>query len=327
VISLETRTELKSIGRHVLAVMLIFSFAAAIFLSLMITVPFMRSIYDEVLALAAEGQAIETDALADKLMVYISENEDLVRKCTYIASALCSLLGALVFLRPLRKAGHTIRSLYQKEAFSWSSLGLAILAAVGISYVSSLVVLVTEWLYNHFGLTVLLPEAVPDNSLAALVYALLIAPFMEEFIFRGGILKLIRPKGERFALMASAICFAAFHGNLHQIPGTFLLGLWLGYLTIKTDSLLLPTLTHIGYNGFATLASLIPEQYASVFTLIMAVGIVGGLWACRKLMHHMGPAPEQTTPPDVRAAFYFSLPMMLFWGFCLFSIVQSIASF
>ena len=185
-ISLETRTELKSIGRHVLAVMLIFSFAAAIFLSLMITVPFMRSIYDEVLALAAEGQAIETDALADKLMVYISENEDLVRKCTYIASALCSLLGALVFLRPLRKAGHTIRSLYQKEAFSWGSLGLAILAAVGISYVSSLVVLVTEWLYNHFGLTVLLPEAVPDNSLAALVYALLIAPFMEEFIFRGG---------------------------------------------------------------------------------------------------------------------------------------------
>ena len=58
-----------------------------------------------------------------------------------------------------------------------------------------------------------------------LLLAGLIAPAAEELLFRRLLLRRLRPYGERFALVASALCFGLFHGNLNQFFYAFLLGL------------------------------------------------------------------------------------------------------
>ena len=60
------------------------------------------------------------------------------------------------------------------------------------------------------------------------IYTCLIAPFMEEFIFRGVLLKKARRFGDRTAVVFCAVMFGLMHGNLNQFLYAVVIGLVLG---------------------------------------------------------------------------------------------------
>ena len=96
--------------------------------------------------------------------------------------------------------------------------------------------LIEEFLLNLVGLSVL--EAINLASAGAdtfsmFLYAGLGAPIVEELIFRGVIMRGLEPCGKRFAILASAVLFGLFHGNLVQTPYAFLVGLVLGYTAME----------------------------------------------------------------------------------------------
>jgi uncharacterized protein len=72
-----------------------------------------------------------------------------------------------------------------------------------------------------------------------------LAPVIEEVLFRGiimyGLMRNYRPW---YAILLSGILFSAFHLNPWQMTYTFLLGLLLGWLMVKTRSLPLAILVH-----------------------------------------------------------------------------------
>ena len=82
-----------------------------------------------------------------------------------------------------------------------------------------------------------------------LLLAGLIAPAAEELLFRRLLLRRLRPYGERFALVASALCFGLFHGNLNQFFYAFLLGLVLAELALSTGCLWQAVLLLWGWLG------------------------------------------------------------------------------
>lgn len=83
-----------------------------------------------------------------------------------------------------------------------------------------------------------------------------VAPIVEELIFRGLILKGFRRNYNAFtAVTISALLFALFHLNPWQFPATFLLGLFLGWLVVRTNNILLAILGHSIHN-FLVLASI-----------------------------------------------------------------------
>ena len=86
-----------------------------------------------------------------------------------------------------------------------------------------------------------------------LLLAGLIAPAAEELLFRRLLLRRLRPYGERFALVASALCFGLFHGNLNQFFYAFLLGLVLAELALSTGCLWQAVLLHALVNLFSIL--------------------------------------------------------------------------
>lgn len=76
-----------------------------------------------------------------------------------------------------------------------------------------------------------------------------IAPFFEEFIFRGAVLHLLQPYGNGLAIFVSAFCFGIYHGNFRQFFYAFILGICLGYITVATKSIFCSTILHAMFNS------------------------------------------------------------------------------
>jgi uncharacterized protein len=73
----------------------------------------------------------------------------------------------------------------------------------------------------------------------------IIAPVIEELIFRGIILNGFRKNYKAAtAVFISALLFSLFHLNPWQMPATFVLGLLLGWIVIRTRSILLAIIGH-----------------------------------------------------------------------------------
>ncbi|MGM0369844.1 MAG: CPBP family intramembrane glutamic endopeptidase [Bacillota bacterium] len=90
---------------------------------------------------------------------------------------------------------------------------------------------------------------------------LVLAPIIEEIVFRGLILAgLADSYSRKKAIVVSAILFAVYHFNLFQLVPTFLVGLLLGYIYLKTRSVLICIFTHLIYN----LIPVIVTQFQSV---------------------------------------------------------------
>jgi len=94
----------------------------------------------------------------------------------------------------------------------------------------------------------------------AILKVAIIAPVVEELIFRGVIMHgLMRNYSKFTAVFVSALMFAIFHLNPWQFPATFILGLLLGTLMVRTRNIYLCILGHAFNNGLV----LISIQFAN----------------------------------------------------------------
>jgi len=100
----------------------------------------------------------------------------------------------------------------------------------------------------------------------------IVGPFAEEVLFRGLILGgLSRTCNKWLAIIASAIVFGVVHGHPIGIIYATCLGLLLGWIYLKTGSLISVTLFHIVYN---LLSVLMPDMSPAVFLTVTAMSFV-----------------------------------------------------
>lgn len=95
---------------------------------------------------------------------------------------------------------------------------------------------ILESVLNLFGLSVLEAmelASVSNDTVSMFLYTVLAAPVVEEIIFRGLVLRGLERYGKKFAIVASALLFGAFHGNIVQSPYAFAVGLVLGYTAVE----------------------------------------------------------------------------------------------
>ena len=91
-------------------------------------------------------------------------------------------------------------------------------------------------------------------SILWVISTLILPPLLEETVFRGLILQYLGKTGVRFfvANIIQAVLFGVFHMNIVQGIYAFFLGLLLGYLAYRYDSILVPMAMHLFYNLFGT---------------------------------------------------------------------------
>ncbi len=107
-----------------------------------------------------------------------------------------------------------------------------------------------------------------DSDLGAwggIVRIVIIAPVVEELIFRGAIMTGFSHNYKPFwAIFFSALLFALFHLNPWQFPATFLLGLILGWVRIRTGSVLACIGGHAIHNGLVYLSVIFYAELESL---------------------------------------------------------------
>ncbi|HEX5137767.1 MAG TPA: ABC transporter permease subunit/CPBP intramembrane protease [Planctomycetota bacterium] len=85
-------------------------------------------------------------------------------------------------------------------------------------------------------------------------------PVCEELLCRGFLLSSFRARfGDLQAILLSAVLFGALHLDLQRIPATAIAGIALGYVRLRTGTIVAPVLFHMIYNG--TLFDLATDGY------------------------------------------------------------------
>ena len=149
----------------------------------------------------------------------------------------------------------------------------------GTQMVNSVWINLLELVMNCFGRSATgTLDAVSGSSdtVSMFLYASFLAPISEELIFRGFVLRSLRPYGKRFAILGSAFLFGLFHGNLLQTPYAFLVGLVLGYAAAEYSvgwSMVLHIFNNLVLADLLSrLTANLPEVAASVLELTIFTG-------------------------------------------------------
>src|SRR6185295_1516443 len=96
-------------------------------------------------------------------------------------------------------------------------------------------------------------ERMMSNEFAAIAASCVLAPFLEEMLFRGVILRsFLQQYSRQRAFLYSAALFGLAHLNIYQFTVAFLGGIFLAWLYERTRSLWPCILAHAAYNSLIT---------------------------------------------------------------------------
>lgn len=170
--------------------------------------------------------------------------------------------------------GNSIRPF---KCLVWVCFGM--LCCVGANFAVSYLITFLELLFDiEFTQGELLEPDSPLACVMCVISTAIIPAICEEFAMRCCSLQLLRKYGKSFAVFAVSIVFGLLHGNVIQFIFAFVVGLILGLVTVKTDSIVPAVLIHGLNNGVSALNSIL--TYTSGEDVAQtAILIVYALWA------------------------------------------------
>ncbi|MCC8137832.1 MAG: CPBP family intramembrane metalloprotease [Clostridiales bacterium] len=106
--------------------------------------------------------------------------------------------------------------------------------------------------------------ALADSLVLKILFMVILAPLIEEYVFRRQLIDRMSCYGEKLAVVTSALMFGLFHGNFTQFFYAFALGLLFGYIYLKTGKLRYSAGLHMGINF---LGSIVPSALLNMLDL------------------------------------------------------------
>jgi membrane protease YdiL (CAAX protease family) len=132
------------------------------------------------------------------------------------------------------------------------------------------------------------------GGMISLITLGIIAPLMEEMLFRGIFLRgFLHQYSMPNAILYSAILFAGAHLNIYQIPSAFLYGCLLGWIYVKTRSLwpgivchgMINITAYIDYHAFTEPESFTSVEFVPLPVLLLGTALMaGGIIATNRLL-------------------------------------------
>ena len=192
-------------------------------------------------------------------------------------------------------------------------------------------------------------DYVMGNPWYSFIFTVLLAPFMEEYLFRKQIIDRLGKYGEKTAILFSGITFGLFHMNLFQFFYAFGLGVIFAYVYTRTRMLRYPVIMHMIINFMGSILApmllnmldlellMYPETataeqlmqmipgliaYYGYVLLLLGSSIAGlALLAARWKKAVFHPASQELLPGAGAEAIRRSPGMIVFTVFCLVMIV------
>jgi membrane protease YdiL (CAAX protease family) len=188
-------------------------------------------------------------------------------------------ITVFIFIYGYRKAENTFAKVFALKPFNLLLILPVIILLFGLQYLVGLLNIVVEkvipsppWFWELF-------EKIFDSRFGfwgTFFKVAILAPIIEEILFRGIIMHgLMRNYKSGYAVFLSGILFSVFHLNPWQMTYTFFLGLFLGWIMIRSRSLPLCIITH-SINNIIVLLS-ITFQNEIKNSLLSNMGTLGSV--------------------------------------------------
>lgn len=176
--------------------------------------------------------------------------------------AIVMVLGSgVIFTFVMHHKSLTYRELFHSSSTSASAMAMILMPAIVLTVPATILVVTTLidvalWAFPMSEWEAAMFESMESGSLAMVLYGCLIAPVLEEMLFRGIILRsFLRQYAKWTAILMSAVLFGLAHMNLYQFIVGLMLGMYLGWLYERTRSLLPCIGLHVVYNTTLTVMS------------------------------------------------------------------------
>ncbi len=164
-----------------------------------------------------------------------------------------------------------------------------------------------------------------SNVLYTFLFAGIIAPVIEEIIFRGILLDKVRGYGDKKAVWFTAIVFGLFHLNTSQLLYSIALGIIFAYVVLKTNRIIYSVILHVAINLMGSVAAPVlagAGYYSALGTMIIAMIVIGSILFIIKSRR---PAGNETVQPVSREpgnpVIYGNPGMILYIGLCTVLII------
>ncbi len=252
----------------------------AIVTQLIITIPMM--IVYGVKAMNENGG--DLDSLMSSLMS-ISTDQNFLQSVNIVYGIAALILFCLwyqkVFVKPFRK-----RRRNYPTGFGFHTIAAIIFLAVGLQYVTTLVVNLISlfrpaWISQYN--TLMETAGYGDASIMLILYSVVIAPIVEEVIFRGLTFRYARHAMTFWAAnLWQALLFGVMHMNLVQGIYAFTIGLFLGWVCHRGHGIKYSIPIHIVFNILGCFYSdLIAFTTTISFPVFTGLGValtIFGMW-------------------------------------------------
>ncbi len=218
------------------------------------------------------GQGAFDEALLEQMIVPIFTNG-----WGYILTYAIGFVVLLLWKKPQ----FCFREIWQKK--SGMRLGTILTLLCMMTAMQALFELGAElmqWFFGLFGMEFdnsVVTDSVDLNSFSMVFYMGILAPVGEEVLFRGLLLRWFRPYGKKFSVLATALLFGLFHGNLLQSGFAFCVGLILGYVTVEY-SMGWAIVLHMFNN--LILCYLLPMGLGAISPVVMDLVMTLLIWGC-----------------------------------------------
>ncbi len=140
----------------------------------------------------------------------------------------------------------------ERHSIKKSSFLVAVILCFGLVYLSNIfgTVLTTiiGMVKGEVVENVIQNVAVSASLWVIILYMVIAAPIMEEYIFRKLIVDRTVRYGQGVAIVISGLMFGLFHGNLNQFVYAFTLGMFLAFLYVKTGNIKITIALHMMIN-------------------------------------------------------------------------------
>ncbi len=129
-------------------------------------------------------------------------------------------------------------------------LGMAVSGYGIVSFIN----LVWYWILSRFG-TPVAPVYPPINNggqyITGLLVMALTPALVEEFLFRGVMLRGYERLGTKVSIITTGVLFAVLHLRITNIPAIIFLGIMIGYVVVRTNSIFSGVLYHFTQNAIS----------------------------------------------------------------------------
>lgn len=190
------------------------------------------------------------------------------------------------------------QKLYIKQLLSLLALCLLLMCVGGL--LGNL----PSWILSG-GKTIEAMDAVEIHP-SSIVATALLAPLMEELLFRKVLIDRIRIYGEKFTVLMSGLLFGVMHQNLNQFFGAFAIGCVFAYIYLRTGKLRYTVFLHTFINSLTAIPSIAcilmgPDAKATAVIDVIISVVCYGLAAlglilliCKRYKPQWFPAEQQT---------------------------------